>query len=153
MMRRFAARLRACAKGVMAIESVIVAPVLILMALGAFQMGSLVSRQQELQSGASDVVAIILAANASNGNGVSSEDIRTVVKSSLNLADNEVTILQRYRCGTSTTLTDQSNACASGVQRYDYVLLQLSDTVTPTWAKYGMGRPFTFTVNRTIQIK
>ena len=153
MMRRFASRLRACTRGVMAIESVIVAPVLILMALGAFQMGSLVSRQQELQSGASEVAAIILAANASNGSGVSSADIKTVIKSSLNLADNEVTLLQRYRCGTATTLVEARNTCASGVQVYEYVVLQLSDTVTPTWAKYGMGSPFTFTVNRTIQIK
>jgi Flp pilus assembly protein TadG len=153
MINRFLSRLRACSRGVMAIESVIVAPVLILMALGAFQMGTLVSRQQELQSGASDVVSIILAANASNGNGVSSSDIKAVVKNSLNLADNEITLLQRYRCGASATLTEDANSCASGEQRYEYVVLQLTDTVTPTWVKYGMGRPFTFTVNRTVQIK
>lgn len=137
----------------MAIESVVVAPVLILMALGTFQLGTLVSRQQELQSGASDVTAIILAAARSQSGGVSSNDIKAVVKASLRLNDDQVTLLQRYRCGTDTTLTDDANSCAAGVQRYDYVVLQLTDTVTPTWAKYGMGSPFTFTVNRTIQIK
>ena len=135
----------------MAIESVIVAPVLVLMALGAFQVGSMVSRQQELQSGASEVAGIILAAAA--GSGTSSEDIKTVIKSSLTLTDDQVTLLERYRCGTNTAMTDQPNSCASGVQRYDYVLLQLTDTYTPMWAKFGVGSPFTYTVNRTIQIK
>lgn len=152
-MRRVFSRLRDCRRGVMAIESVIVAPVLILMALGAFQAGSMVSRQQELQSGATDVAAIILATAQSNGNGVSSADIKTVVMSSLNLTDSQVTLLQRYRCGNATTMTDDADSCASGVQRYEYVLIQLSDTYTPVWAKYGMGSPFTYTVNRTVQIR
>ena len=151
MMHDLFNRIRRCDRGVMAIESVIVAPVLVLMALGAFQVGSMVSRQQELQSGASEVAGIILAAAA--GSGTSSDDIKTVIKSSLTLTDDQVTLLERYRCGTNTAMTDQANSCASGVQRYDYVLLQLTDTYTPMWAKFGVGSPFTYTVNRTIQIK
>ena len=151
-MRRVLARLSDCRRGVMAIESVIVAPVLILMALGAFQAGSMVSRQQELQSGASEVAAIILAA-AQSSSGVSSADIKTVVKSSLNLTDSQVTLLQRYRCGTDPNLIETANTCAGGTQQYEYVLLQLTDTYTPVWAKYGMGSAFNYTVNRTIQIK
>lgn len=143
--------LRRCTKGVMAIESVVVAPVLVLFALGAFQIGTLVSRQQELQSGASDVSAIILA--AANGGGASSTDIKEVIKNSLGLADNEVTLLQRYRCGTAPTLTEDGASCAPGTQRYEYVLLELTDTYTPLWAHYGVGSPFTYTVNRTIQIR
>lgn len=152
-MRRLFSRLRGCCRGVMAIESVIVAPVLILMALGAFQAGSMVSRQQELQSGASDVAAIILAAAQGTGSGVSSADIKAVVMSSLNLSASEVTLLQRYRCGNATTMTDDANSCATGTQRYEYVLIQLTDTYTPVWAKFGMGSPFTYTVNRTVQIR
>lgn len=152
MMRPFAARLYACSRGVLAIESVLVAPVLVLMALGAFQMGQVVSRQQELQSGASEVVAIILAANASSS-AISSDDIKAVVKTSLNLADNEVTLTRKYRCGTATTLTETANSCATGVQQYEYVVVALTDTITPTWAKYGMGSAFNFSVNRTVQIK
>lgn len=138
-------------RGVLAIESAIVAPVLVLMALGVFQVGSMVSRQQELQSGASDVTAIILA--AANGPGTSSADIKTVIKSSLNLTDSQVTLQQKYRCGAATTLIDDPATCASGTQVSEYVLLQLTDIYTPLWAKYGVGTPFNYTVNRTIQIK
>lgn len=138
-------------RGVLAIESAIVAPLLVLMALGVFQVGTMVSRQQELQSGASDVTAIILA--AASGPGTSSEDIKTVIKSSLNLTDSQVTLEQRYRCGAATTLTDDPATCASGTQVSEYVLLKLTDTYTPMWAQYGVGAPFTYAVNRTIQIK
>lgn len=153
MTRALALKLRASTRGVMAIESVIVAPVLVLMALGAFQMGTVVSRQQELQSGASDVVAIILAANASNGAAVQSTDIEEVVKTSLGLTSEQVTLEQRYRCGTSTTLTATAPTCDAGVPRYEYVHLVLTDTIEPTWAKFGMGSPIAFTVTRTVQVR
>ncbi len=137
--------------GVLAIESAVVAPVLVLMALGVFQVGSMVSRQQELQSGASDVTAIILA--AANGPGTNSDDIKTIIKSSLNLTDSQVTLQQKYRCDSATALTDDPASCGTGAQVSEYVLLQLTDIYTPLWAKYGVGAPFTYTVNRTIQIK
>lgn len=151
MLRSLLTSLRACTRGVMAIESVIVAPVLALLALGAFQVGSMVSRQQELQSAASDVEAIILAAAQSSGSGVSSAQIEAVIENSLDLEDDQVSLLQRYRCGTGA-LTE-TTTCDSGVQRYEFVVLQLSDTYTPFWADYGMGEPVTYTVNRTIQIR
>lgn len=138
-------------RGALAIESAIVAPVLILLAIGVFQVGTMVSRQQELQSGASDVTAIILA--AASGPGTSSDDIKTVVKSSLNLTDSQVTLQQRYRCGAANALVEDPESCATGTQVYEYVRLQLTDTYTPLWAKYGVGAPFTYTVNRTIQIR
>ena len=137
--------------GVLAIESAIVAPLFVLMALGVFQVGSMVSRQQELQSGASDVTAIILA--AANGPGTSSADIKAVIKSSLNLTDSQVTLQQKYRCDAAATLIDDPANCAAGTQISEYVLLQLTDTYTPLWATYGVGAPVTYTVNRTIQIK
>lgn len=150
-LRSLLSSLRACTRGVMAIESVIVAPVLALMALGAFQVSTMVSRQQELQSAASDVEAIILAASQTTGSGVSSAQIEQVVEDSLDLDDNQVTLAQRYRCGTGDLV--ETASCGTGVQRYEFVLLRLTDTYTPFWAEYGVGRPVTYTVNRTIQIK
>jgi hypothetical protein len=76
-----------------------------------------------------------------------------VVETSLGLAVDQVILQQRYRCGTTATLTTQPNSCAHGVQQYEYVHLQLTDTIEPAWVKFGMGSPFEFTVTRTIQIK
>lgn len=138
-------------EGAVAIESAIVAPVLLLMALGVFQVGSMVSRQQELQSGASDVTAIILAAATSSGTG--SNEIEAVIEDSLDLQPEEVTLLQRFRCGSNPTLDATPPSCPTGTPVHEYVLLQLTDTYTPLWARYGVGAPFTYTVNRTIQIR
>ena len=81
--------------GAMAIETVIVAPVLVLMALGAFEVGSVVSRQQELQSAASEAEGIILA--ASGGTGADSAQIEAVIEDSLGLSETQVTLQQRFR--------------------------------------------------------
>ena len=50
-------RLRRDATGAMAIETAIVAPVLVLMAFGSFQVSSMVARQTELQSAAAEAAA------------------------------------------------------------------------------------------------
>ena len=150
MARSLFSSLRRCRRGVMAIESVIVAPVLALFALGAFQVGSMVSRQQELQSAASDVEAIILAATQSD-TAIDSTAIEDVVENSLDLDEDQVILAQRFRCGDGALA--ETVTCDPDVRRYEFVLVQLTDTYTPFWAEYGVGAPVTYTVNRTIQIQ
>ena len=137
--------------GTMAIETVLVAPVLALMALGVFQVGTLVSRQQELQSGASEAESIVLA--AANGPGTDSTTIQNIVANSLHLKPSQVTLLQRYRCDNATTFVSDASSCPTGTsQTYRYILLTLTDTYTPLWAQYGVGSPFQYNVSRTIQV-
>ena len=61
-MRNFFRHLKRDQQGTMVIETAIVAPVLVLMALGAFQVSQLVARQLELESAATEAAAIALAA-------------------------------------------------------------------------------------------
>lgn len=136
--------------GSMAVETALVAPVLALFAVGTFQVGSLISRQQELQSGASQAEGIILA--AANGTGTNSNDIKNVIKNSLGLQDNQVSLQLRYRCGTAPGLTTDASSCPSGTQVYQYILLTLTDTYTPAWAQFGVGGPYQYNVTRTIQV-
>lgn len=137
--------------GTMAIETVLVAPVLALMALGVFQVGMLVSRQQELQSGASEAESIVLA--AANGPGTDSTTIQNIVANSLHLKPSQVTLQQRYRCDNATTLVSDAASCPTGTsETYRYILLTLTDTYTPLWAQYGVGSPFQYNVSRTIQV-
>ena len=63
----FATRLLRCARGAFAIETALVAPLLALMSIGTFEVGTMVSRQQELQSAASEAESIILAAAGGTG--------------------------------------------------------------------------------------
>lgn len=137
--------------GTMAIETAMVAPLLALMALGTFEVGSLVSRQQELQSSASEAEGIILA--AAGGTGTDSNKIEEIVEHSLNLSDDQVILQQRFRCNTAETLTADASTCDTSQAVYQYVILQVTDTYTPVWTSFGVGTPFTYAVNRTIQVR
>lgn len=136
----------------MAIETAIVSPVLIMMAIGAFQASSIVSRQQELQAGAADVEAIIMAATQSEGAAVQSSDIQQVVMNQLGLTSSQVTLTDMYRCGSATSLVADKTTCTAGTQVYTYVKVVLTDTYNPYWIKYGIGSPVNYTVSRTIQV-
>jgi hypothetical protein len=136
--------------GTMAIETAIVAPVLALMAIGVFEVGTLVSRQQELQSSASEAEGIILAAAA--GAGTNSAKIEEVIEHSLNLDPEQVTLTQRFRCDAAETLTADAAGCDDERPIYQYVVLHVTDTYTPVWTWFG-SKPHTYNVERTVQVQ
>ena len=144
-------RLRGDNRGTMAIETVIVAPVLAFMAIGIFEVGTLVSRQQELQSSASEAESIVLAAAASSG--TDSATIEAIIEDSLGLRADQVTLEQRFRCNTASSLTTDASTCDSSQQIYQYVRVQVTDTYTPVWARFGVGEGFDYNVLRTVQVQ
>lgn len=137
--------------GTAAIETALVAPLLAVMAIGTFEVGRLVSRQQELQSSASEAEGIILA--AAGGTGTDSATIKSVIKDSLGLTDAQVSLEQRFRCDVATALTTDASTCDATKPIYQYVLLHVTDTYTPVWTSFGVGSPFTYNIDRTVQIK
>ncbi|MGN6495758.1 MAG: TadE/TadG family type IV pilus assembly protein [Tsuneonella sp.] len=139
--------------GTMAIETAIVAPVLATLCLGAFETSRIVSRQEQLQSAASEASQIILA--AVNGPGVSSSDLETIIENSLDLAANQVAIADRYRCDTSATLVTTMPApptCAASKPISSYVQLTITDTYTPVWTQFGIGGPINYRIVRMVQV-
>jgi Flp pilus assembly protein TadG len=138
------------ASGTMAIETAIVAPVLAMMAIGVFEVGTLVSRQQELQSSASEAEGIILAAAA--GASTDSAKIEEIIEHSLNLGPDQVTLEERFRCDAAETMTDDETTCDAEKPVYRYVLLQVTDTYTPVWTWFG-SKPHTYNVERTVQVR
>ena len=137
-------------RGTFAIETVLVIPLLVLMALGTYEVSSVVSRQQELQSAASEAEMIILS--AANGAGVSSEDLKTIIKSSVGLTDTQLTLEAQWRCDDAETKETDPSECDISEPISEYVKLTLTDTYTPIWTTYGVGSPFSYTVERTVQV-
>ena len=141
-------------RGTMAIETALIAPLLALMALGVYEVSSIVSREQQLQSAANEASEIILA--AASGSGINSGDLEDIIETSLGLTDPQLTIVDRYRCGTATTLVatppTPSTGCAASEQVYTYVRLTVSATYTPMWTKFGVASPIQYNVVRTVQI-
>ena len=147
--RAFARSLLSCATGAMAVETAIVAPVLALMSIGTFEVGTIVLRQQELQSAASEAESIILAAA---GSEPSSATIEQVIEQSMGLKPDQVVLRKRFRCGSTVgePVADATGCDLDDGPIYKYVLLELSDSYTPVWANFGVGSAFNYNIARTI---
>ncbi|ANY20685.1 TadE-like protein [Tsuneonella dongtanensis] len=138
-----------CSRGTAVIETAFVAPILAVMAVGIFEMGTMVQKQQELQSAASEAEAIILAAAA--GTGVTSTKLKSMLSTSTGIPLDKITLDARYRCGNNTNLRTD-NACPTGQRAYEFVQATFRATYTPTWTEFGFGNSFNYVVVRTIQV-
>lgn len=147
-MGRLASLLR-CTRGTAVIETAFVAPILAVMAVGTFEMGTMVQKQQELQSAASEAEAIILASAA--GSGVTSTKLKSMLSNSTGIPLDKIILAAKYRCSNNATLVD-SNTCPPGQRAYEFVQTTFKGSYTPTWTKFGLGNRFEYTVTRTVQV-
>lgn len=144
-------RLRSDTTGSVVVETALVAPVLVVLGLGTYDISRIIARQSELQAGSTDVEGIVLAVSASTATNVST--IKQVLQNSLNLTSDKVTVTKVYRCNTSDTLTT-SNASCGGTSDVlsTYVQVTITDTYTPVWSKFGIGSPFSYSLTKTVQV-
>lgn len=153
MMRRitdFATLLRREESGAMLVEAAIVAPVLVLLSMGAFQISEVIARQTELQAAVAEASAIALAAPPETSAQ------RTVLKSILvdssGLAAEKVSVSQKFRCGSATTYVNAASDCVD-TKVANYVLIELNDTYTPVWTQWGFGGPIDYNIDRYVMVK
>lgn len=144
-------RLLADFAGSMTIEMAAVAPVLVLMSIGTFEVSSMVSRQQELQSAASEGETIALAAAASAAT-TPLTTIEDIIEESMDLADDQVTITRFYRCNDDAALVSSDTACATDAVVTEYMKLELTDRYEPIWTQFGIGSAFDYDVDRMVQL-
>lgn len=142
--------LRQDREGTMIIETALVAPVLVLMSLGAFQVSTVIARQSELQSAASEAAAIALA---SPPDTVAKRTVlKNVVMASTGLPTDKVSVAVAYRCDTETTYTYNLVNCNSAQVVSSFVRIQLIDTYTPAWTQFGIGSPINYDVVNYVMI-
>lgn len=146
----FLRRLRADTRGAMLIETAIVAPVLILLSLGAFQVSTLVARQSELQSAVAEAEAIALASAPDTTAKMTT--LQQVVMASTGLTANQVGVTNTYRCNNVQTFVSAKTSCAVDARVSTYVRLQIQDTYTPAWTKFGVGSPIQFNLVRYVLV-
>ena len=136
--------------GSVVIETAIVAPVLVLLSLGTFDVSRMVARQHELQTGATDLEGIVLA--VAKGSGTNEATIRNALASSLNLPLSKVTVVKIYRCGSSTTTVSAISSCSDPTNTSVYVQVTLNDSYTPLWTQFGVGSQLNYNLVRTVQV-
>lgn len=144
-------RLVADDSGAFAIETAIVAPLLLLMSLGAYQISMLVARQTELQSALAEAEAIALASDPDTA--AERTVLQNVLMTSTGLPMENVTVEEAYRCGDSTTYTALSTSCATGTVMSSFVKIRVTDTFNPTWTKFGLGSAIQFDQTRYVLYK
>jgi len=137
-------------RGSMAIETAIVTPVLVLLGLGTFEVGNIVSRQHELQSAASEGEIIALA--AAQGATTDLTRVKDILKVSVDLSDDQIAVSRFYRCNAATTTVTTTDSCAEDDIVSSYIKLDLSDSYTPIWTEFGVGSKVDLDVERTIQL-
>jgi len=153
---RLAALLCDC-RGTMVIETAIVAPVLVLLSIGAFEASSMVTRQSELQSAAAEAVAIVMAATPKTETQLN--QIEAVVENSTGLADEDVVFAIKVRCDTEDTLHDKADLVADPTLCDDedlqswFIRISMTDHYTPIWVNFGVGTAFDYHVDRMVQLQ
>lgn len=149
-MRALFKKLRENRRGTMAIETAIVAPVLIIMSLGVFETGKIVARQHELQSSANEAAMIVLTANM--GPEVELAEMKSIIRDSVDLTDTQITLTREYRCNTATGRIKIKGNCVVGSSVSEYVVVKVTDSYTPTWTAFGIGKAISFSVDRSVQV-
>ena len=138
------------ARGSMAIETAIVAPVLAMLSVGGFEVSAMVARQTELQSAASEAEGIALAAKPDDAAKL--QTLKNVIMASTGLGTGNVTVTNTYRCGDSTVMVSSPTVCSTGEVAWTYVQIQLTDSYTPTWQSWGLGSTMNYNITRRVMI-
>lgn len=144
------ARLLRDKRGSAAIETAFVLPILATMVLGSLEVSKIVSRQSELQTAASEATAVVLARPPKEASDRA--QIEAIVESSTGLPADNVSMRLRYRCDTEATLRLTALGCGSTAVVSEFIIIQMTDTYTPTWTSFGVGGPINFQVTRRVQI-
>lgn len=149
-MNGFLARLRDDCRGLAVVETALVAPVLVLMGVGTYQVSTVVARQHELQAGADQAMAVAVG-------GFTNEDaqvtaLKDVLRRSANVSADKITLTRMYRCGEAANYVSNKSSCAEDDIVAGYLKLHIQDTYTPIWSSYGVGAPIKLSVKRMVQV-
>lgn len=145
------ARLLGDARGTMVIETAIVAPVLVMLSIGGFEVSAMVARQSELQSAAAEAVAIVMASTPTTQTQI--DQIEAVVEASSNIPEADVSFVIKYRCGSAamTTTAPVAPACDEDTVS-KYIVITMVDSYEPVWTQFGFGEALRYNVQRSVQI-
>ena len=155
-------------KGSIAVEMAFVVPILATFALGAFEIGTIFSRQQELQAAALEGETIALA--VARGAEIHVDEIEDIIKTTARLGNDNVNVTRFYRCDADANTVDNPALCiAEGEGEVDgetseggeeankpvvssYLRIEVTDSYTPVWKDFGIGDTINYDVERTVQV-
>ncbi len=142
-------RLRTDQRGTMAIETALVAPMLMALSMGAYEASRIYARQTELQTAIAEAGDVAIAIKVDTD--LERSKLRDRIKSSTGLEDANVVISNSYRCGTTETTVSQSSSCGTAAVT-TYLEIHVTDTLTPMWTNLGFGNTIDFNLRRLLLV-
>ena len=79
--------------------------------------------------------------------------LQNVIMTSTGLPEANVTVEEAYRCGDASTYTSSATSCATGTVMSSFVKIRVTDTLNPTWTKFGLGAAVQFDQTRYVLYK
>lgn len=134
--------------GAMAVETAIIAPLMVLFSLGAYQVSSLVARQSELQSAMTLAESVALATDPDTTDELTA--LKNVVIATAGLESEQVNVAAAYRCNSSNAYVALESTCATGDNVSRYVQVTLTSDFVPIWTEFGLGSTISLQVNRYV---
>lgn len=142
-------KLRRDQQGTIAIETAIVVPTLLLMALAGVDYGTMLARQVELQNAMAEASQIALAAAPTDA--AARQAVKEVLQTSTGLDNDHVSILEKYRCGTTDAYVDDSDEC--GADPYSrFIQIKIIEHYEPIWAVITDADHVDFNLVRMVQV-
>lgn len=136
-------------RGAALIETAVVAPALIMMCIGSFEVATMISKQSRLQSTAELATEIVVISNPdTNAERLA---IQNELAASLP-SSAAVQVAFRYRCATEEALTAAKPTGCEEKAVSTYLHVTLYDYYTPVWTSWGIGKPFEYEFIRTVQV-
>ncbi|MEO0033137.1 MAG: hypothetical protein RIS94_2895 [Pseudomonadota bacterium] len=132
------------------LEFALLAPLLMLMGLGAVEVSRIVARQAQLQAAVAEAGQIVLTSNPDNDTKIAA--IKTVVANTTGLSTSAVTIATVYRCGVDATYVSLPGYCPVTGEIAKFLQVSVTDSYSPYWRKLGVGKAITMKIKRTIQL-
>lgn len=135
--------------GAIAIETAIVVPILLLLALGGIDYGSMLARQIELQNAISEASQIALAAAPTDD--TARQAVKEVLQTSTGLNTDHISIVEKYRCGTTDEYVTDSDEC--GTDPYSrFIQIEIIEHYEPVWSQITDADDVDFQLVRMVQV-
>lgn len=149
MIKAIKNRFRKEEDGAVVIETAIVVPVLLLMALGGIDYGTMLARQVELQNAMAEASQIALAAAPTDASA--RQAVKEVLQTSTGLDTDHVSITESYRCGTDADYVADSDLC--GTDPYArFIRIEIVEDYTSAWSTISGAKPLRFNFVRMVQV-
>lgn len=143
-------RLTGSVDGVAAIEAALIAPMMVVLALGSFEISNVIARRSELQGAMAEASGIALASEPTSP--TRRDTLKAIIQESSDLSAENVSVDAAYRCGSGEDFVRTVSSCGSS-KVSSYVKIELNDSYTPIWSEFGIGGSLQQNLTRYVMIK